>query len=64
MQKYVVVYAPPVIGPNKNRVLLILKNKPAWQKGKVNLVGGKIEPGEEPEQAAQRELKEETGLEP
>lgn len=43
-------------------VLLVLKDKPAWQKGRLNLVGGKIEPGETPEQAAVRELKEESGL--
>jgi len=62
VQKYVLIYANPVIGPDSG-ILLILKNKPAWQVGKLNLVGGKIEPGEEPGQAALRELKEETGLE-
>jgi 8-oxo-dGTP pyrophosphatase MutT (NUDIX family) len=29
-------------------VLLIEKQKPAWQRGKLNGVGGKIEPGENP----------------
>ena len=43
-------------------VLLIRKNRPAWQAGKLNGVGGHIEPGEEPIQAMVREFKEETGL--
>lgn len=44
------------------QVVLIWKEKPAWQKGKLNGVGGKIEPGETPYQAMVREFKEETGL--
>lgn len=43
-------------------VLLVLKDRPEWQKGKLNILGGKIEPGETPTQAAVRELKEESGL--
>lgn len=43
------------------KVLFVLKDRPAWQRGKLNLVGGKIEEGESPEQAAFRELLEETG---
>jgi 8-oxo-dGTP pyrophosphatase MutT (NUDIX family) len=42
-------------------ILFILKDRPAWQKGRLNLPGGKVEPGETPEQAAIRELKEEAG---
>lgn len=45
-----------------NRVVLIWKNKPAWQKGKLNGVGGKIEEGEAPSDAMQREFKEEVGI--
>lgn len=45
-----------------NNVLLIEKNRPEWQKGKFNLVGGKIEPGENPMDAALREFHEEAGI--
>lgn len=43
-------------------VLLIRKAKPAWQKGKLNGVGGKIEPGEKPLVAMVREFFEETTI--
>ena len=42
-------------------VVLIRKNRPEWQAGKLNGVGGKIERGELPEQAMAREFEEETG---
>lgn len=45
----------------RTKVALILKNKPAWQKGFYNAIGGKIEEGEEPIEAMVREFKEETG---
>lgn len=45
-------------------MLLVLKDRPDWQKGKLNLPGGKIEDGETPLEAAVRELKEETGYDP
>lgn len=45
-----------------NQVLVILKDRPSWQKNKINLPGGLIESGETPEQAGIRELQEETGL--
>jgi 8-oxo-dGTP diphosphatase len=48
--------------PDRSRVLLIRKNRPAWQAGKLNGVGGKIEPGETPAQAIRREFREEAGL--
>ena len=54
-----------------NCIAVIHKNKTDWlmcrrlkdpYKGKLNLVGGKIEPGEDHLEAAYRELFEETGL--
>ena len=42
-------------------VVLVAKQRPAWQKGKLNGVGGKVEAGESPEQAIVREFREETG---
>lgn len=46
---------------DNNVVVLIRKNRPAWQKGLLNGVGGHIEPGETPLQAMVREFREETG---
>jgi 8-oxo-dGTP diphosphatase len=43
-------------------VLLIHKVRPAWQKGKMNGIGGHVEPGESPLAAMVREFHEETGL--
>lgn len=46
-----------------DRVVLIRKNKPEWQRGKLNGVGGKIEDFDSsPHDAMIREFKEETGL--
>lgn len=44
------------------RVVLIRKNRPAWQAGKLNGVGGKVEEGESPITAMRREFEEETGV--
>ncbi len=44
------------------QVLLIRKNKPTWQAGFLNGIGGKIESGETPAQAMCREFREEAGL--
>ena len=44
------------------RVLLVKKNRPEWQRGRLNGIGGKIEMGEFPEAAMARECLEETGL--
>lgn len=66
MIEYVLVGASrlPVrwAGVTDHNVLLVLKDRPDWMKGRLNLVGGKIEAGETPIQAALRELKEESGL--
>jgi len=45
-----------------DKVALIEKQKPDWQKGFLNAIGGKIEKGEEPYEAMIREFKEETGV--
>lgn len=46
----------------KSTVMLIRKAKPLWQRGRFNLVGGKVEEGETSLDAAIREFKEETGI--
>lgn len=46
---------------NKTEVALIQKNRPEWQKGKFNGIGGKIEKNESPDKAITREFWEETG---
>ena len=45
-----------------DRVVLIRKNRPEWQAGKLNGVGGKVEPLETPQVAMAREFHEETGV--
>lgn len=45
-----------------NSVALIEKNRPEWQAGKINGVGGKIELDEDAWSAMRREFKEETGV--
>lgn len=49
-----------LFSPDKRTVLLIRKKRPDWQKGKLNGVGGRIEPGETPLEAMIREFEEET----
>ena len=49
--------------PDRTRVLLIRKRRPAWQAGELNGVGGKIEPGESPLDAMRREFREEAAAE-
>lgn len=51
-----------LFSPHRKLVVLIKKNKPDWQKGKLNGVGGKVEDNELPHLAMSREFKEETGL--
>jgi len=48
--------------PSSGKVALIKKIKPAWQCGRINGVGGKVEPSETPAQAIVREFREETSL--
>ena len=64
MMQYVLVFphCPVFNGPGITDVMLIRKAKPAWLMGRLNLVGGKVSPGESFDQAAEREYGEETGL--
>ena len=48
--------------PDRERVVLMHKIRPAWQAGRVNAPGGKLLPGETPAEAARREVHEETGV--
>ncbi|MDR0219475.1 MAG: NUDIX domain-containing protein [Enterobacteriaceae bacterium] len=48
---------------DKKHVALISKLQPSWQAGKLNGIGGKIEKGENPQQAMAREFAEEAGIE-
>jgi 8-oxo-dGTP diphosphatase len=59
IQQYVVGF---VFSPDHTKVLLIQKNRPAWQRNHYNGIGGKIEEGEEPIEAMVRECNEESGL--
>lgn len=52
-----------MFNPARDLVLLIEKDRPVWQAGKLNGVGGKLEDGEDPMFAMVREFKEETGIE-
>lgn len=46
----------------RRHVALVRKNRPEWQAGKINAIGGKIEEGEAPYQAMRREFQEEAGV--
>lgn len=59
MQKYVVGF---LFNYGIYEVVLIRKNRPDWQKGKLNGVGGKIEEGELPIDSMRREFLEEAGV--
>lgn len=59
MKLYVVGF---LFNRNRSEVALIRKNRPEWQAGKLNGIGGKIETAEQPHDAMVREFKEETGF--
>ena len=46
---------------HQGRVALIRKNRPDWQAGRLNGIGGHVEPFEPPHDAMVREFQEETG---
>lgn len=60
MEKYVCGFLG-MNGP-KGSVALIKKQRPPWQFGLLNGIGGHIEKGESPLKAMRREFYEETGL--
>lgn len=43
------------------QVALVVKNRPSWQAGRMNGIGGHIEAGETAREAMAREFREETG---
>jgi len=59
MQEYVTGF---LFDKHEQMVALVKKNRPEWQAGRWNGIGGKIEPGEIPADAMRREFWEETGL--
>ena len=59
MQRYVVGF---LFDRECHVCWLVEKNRPHWQKGKLNGVGGHIESGETPLQAMEREFEEEAGI--
>ena len=59
MKKYVVGF---MFDDQIQNVCLIKKNRPEWQLGKLNGVGGKVDARETPLEAMVREFREETGV--
>ena len=51
-----------IFNEDLSRVVLARKNRPDWQKGKLNGPGGKIEAGETSVECMVREILEETGF--
>lgn len=59
MMRYVVGF---VFTSNLSEVLLMHKNRPKWQAGKINGPGGKLDEGEDPHAGIKREIFEESNL--
>jgi 8-oxo-dGTP diphosphatase len=55
-------YCAGFLFDDSGRVALVRKNRPAWQAGRLNGVGGHVEKGETPAEAMRREFWEEAGL--
>jgi len=61
-QKEMVLVCPIIQISGTEQIVLIKKERPAFQVGRLNLPGGHIENKESPKVAGDRELYEETGL--
>jgi len=59
MKKYVVAF---LFDMTRTRVALVQKNKPDWQRGLWNGIGGKLEEGEDWLDCVSREFREEAGV--
>ncbi len=59
MKRYVVGF---MFDSKIENVVMIRKNRPIWQAGLFNGIGGKIESGEKPVEAMVREFMEEAGV--
>jgi 8-oxo-dGTP diphosphatase len=59
MKRYVVGF---MFNDDKSKICLIKKNRPEWQKGLLNGIGGHIELGESSLDSMIREFYEETGV--
>jgi len=59
MRKYCVGF---MFSEDLSKVALIRKTKPAWQAGRLNGIGGKLEEGEDGMTAMRREFLEEAGV--
>lgn len=57
--KYVVGF---MFDATESSVLLPWKNRPAWQRDRINGIGGRIESGESALEAMRREFREEAGM--
>lgn len=57
--KYVVGF---MFDETESNVILLWKNRPEWQRDKINGIGGMIEDGESPAEAMRREFREEAGI--
>lgn len=62
MNNYVLAFAQQIPFVIQQHIVVIEKQHPEWQKGKINLPGGKVHSGEVVAMAACRELQEETTI--
>jgi len=59
MERYVLGF---IFDEARDHVLLSHKNRPSWQRGRLNGIGGKVEPNETPLGVMRRQCEEETNL--